>query len=371
MTLASGVGSHPGDDQRDFDEAVRLVLGELPGACPTCPRCPAAAPTASMTGRALAVMAELGADLQPAGWRLTGRAAASTTAGPAACSPRTSTGWRSRRRGTPARSRSRSPDRGRWRRPSSGRAGTRCSPTSAPGASSRRRWPRGSPSTSPTCAAGCRARHRMVVQVDEPALTAVLAGAVPTASGFGRHRTVHPPEASQALGWVLDAITRRGRRAVGALVRRRHAARPAPGRGRRGTLGRPRAALGPRPRRARRGARGGADGRARRRTVDRPGDSPDRRPGHRGGAALAGDARPRPGPGRRPAGADAGVRPGGRLAGVDPDRARADSRAPPTSTRSSAVTPRSRRATSDESVAVVVRPRRARPPGRRWPAPGA
>ena len=34
--------------------------------------------------------------------------------------------------------------------------------------------------------------------------------AVPTASGFGRHRTVHPPEASQALGWVLDAITGAG-----------------------------------------------------------------------------------------------------------------------------------------------------------------
>ncbi|MDX6373121.1 MAG: hypothetical protein QOD98_2109, partial [Nocardioidaceae bacterium] len=30
MTVASGVGSHPGDDQRDFDEAVTLVLGELP-----------------------------------------------------------------------------------------------------------------------------------------------------------------------------------------------------------------------------------------------------------------------------------------------------------------------------------------------------
>ena len=52
--------------------------------------------------------------------------------------------------------------------------------------------------------------HRMVVQVDEPALTAVLGGAVPTASGFGRHRTVHPPEASEALGWVLDAITGAG-----------------------------------------------------------------------------------------------------------------------------------------------------------------
>ena len=38
----------------------------------------------------------------------------------------------------------------------------------------------------------------------------MLAGAVPTASGFGRHRTVHPPEASQALGWVLDAISGAG-----------------------------------------------------------------------------------------------------------------------------------------------------------------
>ncbi len=74
---------------------------------------------------------------------------------PARPGPRRS--WRSRRRGTTARSRCRSPDRGRWRRPSSGRAATRCWRTPAPDASSRRRWPRGSPSTSPTCAAGCRA----------------------------------------------------------------------------------------------------------------------------------------------------------------------------------------------------------------------
>ncbi len=42
MTLATGVGSHPGDDQRDFDEAVRVVLGEVPGPRSTCPRCRAA-----------------------------------------------------------------------------------------------------------------------------------------------------------------------------------------------------------------------------------------------------------------------------------------------------------------------------------------
>jgi methionine synthase II (cobalamin-independent) len=49
------------------------------------------------------------------------------------------------------------------------------------------------------------AAERIVVQVDEPALTAVLAGAIPTASGLGRHRVVHPPEASAALAWVLAA----------------------------------------------------------------------------------------------------------------------------------------------------------------------
>ena len=47
--------------------------------------------------------------------------------------------------------------------------------------------------------------ERVVVQVDEPALAAVLAGQIPTASGFGRHRVVHPPEASAALEEVLAA----------------------------------------------------------------------------------------------------------------------------------------------------------------------
>ena len=50
----------------------------------------------------------------------------------------------------------------------------------------------------------------LLVQVDEPALPAVLAGSIPTASGFGRHRTIHPPEASEALGWVFDAISEAG-----------------------------------------------------------------------------------------------------------------------------------------------------------------
>ena len=54
---------------------------------------------------------------------------------------------------------------------------------------------------------GC---DRLVVQVDEPALAAVLDARVPTASGFGRHRSVDVAEASGSLGLVLDAISAAG-----------------------------------------------------------------------------------------------------------------------------------------------------------------
>ena len=50
----------------------------------------------------------------------------------------------------------------------------------------------------------------IVVQVDEPALPSVLAGAVPTASGFHRHRSVDPPRASPPLEWVFAAVTESG-----------------------------------------------------------------------------------------------------------------------------------------------------------------
>jgi methionine synthase II (cobalamin-independent) len=50
----------------------------------------------------------------------------------------------------------------------------------------------------------------IVVQVDEPALPAVLAGQVPTASGFHRHRSVDAPAASPALEWVFAAVSGSG-----------------------------------------------------------------------------------------------------------------------------------------------------------------
>jgi methionine synthase II (cobalamin-independent) len=209
VVIATGVGSFPGED---FVEALRTVLGELPDL-PHLPELPARGVTAGMTGRGLAVMAELGADLQPAGWRLTdapgvdhrrarsllgqdldtleeltdgalpseGGAFKIQVAG-----PWTLAATVEKPRGDKVLS-----DFGARRELAQALAeGVRVHVADV-----RRRLP---------------GVDRLIVQVDEPALSAVLGAKVPTASGFGRHRMVHPPEASESLAWVLDAVTESG-----------------------------------------------------------------------------------------------------------------------------------------------------------------
>jgi methionine synthase II (cobalamin-independent) len=208
MAYATGVGSMPGDDQPAYDEAVRLVLGELPDL-PHLPEVPGRGATASMTGRALAVVAELGADLQPAGWRLTDAPGVDQR----------------RARSLLAQ------DLDTLEEATEGYAGAFKAQVAGPwtlAATVER--PRGDKiladhgarrELAQALAEGVRDQvrdlrrrlpgvDRLVVQVDEPALAAVLAGVVPTASGFGRHRTVERPEASDALGWVLGAIADAG-----------------------------------------------------------------------------------------------------------------------------------------------------------------
>lgn len=50
----------------------------------------------------------------------------------------------------------------------------------------------------------------LVLQVDEPSLPAVAAGAVPTPGGFFRHRAVDLPELCRALAWITAEPARRG-----------------------------------------------------------------------------------------------------------------------------------------------------------------
>lgn len=58
-------GTEPG-------EVVRTVLGELP-ELPFIPELPARGPHADLTGRSTALLADLHADLQPSGWRISAR----------------------------------------------------------------------------------------------------------------------------------------------------------------------------------------------------------------------------------------------------------------------------------------------------------
>ena len=213
--LASGVGSFPGTDQRDLDEAVRVVLGELAGdgavGLPYVPEVPGRGAPAGMVGRTLGLLAvvdALDADLQPEGWRLTG------TAGAPPVDQR-------RARSLLAQ------DLDTWEEQVAGYAGPVKTQVTGPwtlAATVER--PRGDKVLADHGArrelaqalavavvehvADLRRRtpgaDRVVVQVDEPALPAVLAGRIPTASGFGKHRVVHPPEADQALRTVLEAV---------------------------------------------------------------------------------------------------------------------------------------------------------------------
>lgn len=198
--VATGVGSMPGED---IHEAVRTVLGELP-EMPHLPELPARGVTAAMTGRTLGLVADLGFDLQPAGWRLTDAAGVDHRRARSLlgedldaleeraegytgelkvqlAGPWTLAATVERPRGDRVLA-----DHGARRELAQALAeGVR-----AHVADLRRRLPGVS----------------LLVQVDEPALPAVLAARVPTASGFGRHRSVGPPAASEALEWVFGAI---------------------------------------------------------------------------------------------------------------------------------------------------------------------
>ena len=205
---ATGIGSLPGDDASAFDEALRVVLGTLPDL-PHLPELPSRGAPADMVGRALALVPELGADLQPAGWRLTGsapgidqRRARSLLAQDLDALEEQTQGYDGRLKVQVA---------GPWtlaatvERPRGDRlladrgARRELAEALAEGlrehvADVRRRVPGAS----------------LVVQLDEPALPAVLAGKVPTASGFHRHRSVDAPEASPALEWATAAVVEGG-----------------------------------------------------------------------------------------------------------------------------------------------------------------
>lgn len=197
----TGLGSLPGEDLREW---TKFVLEGL--SIPFLPELPAR-PYGDMVSRAVAVLAELTVDLQPAGWRLTGGSGTTGSldqrraksllnqdldtleeqadgyAGPfkiQVVGPWTLAAMIERPRGDKALA-----DHGARR----DLAEALAYGVEQHVAEVRKRVPAAS----------------LVVQFDEPALPAVLAGAIPTASGWGKHRSVDGPGAIELLSRPIEA----------------------------------------------------------------------------------------------------------------------------------------------------------------------
>ncbi|MGY1812040.1 methionine synthase [Blastococcus sp. SYSU D00820] len=197
---ATGVGSLPG---RDPVEAVRIVTGELPGFAHV-PELPGRGAGADMVGRTAALLVDLAVELTPAGWRLVPRSGidqrraaeflardldaltdvADGYTGPLkvqAAGPWTLAAALERTRGDRA----------------------------VVDAGARRDLAQSLAEGLAQHAAEVAARvpgARVVVQLDEPSVPAVLQGALPTVSGFGKLPAVPEQVVEQELGGMLGAL---------------------------------------------------------------------------------------------------------------------------------------------------------------------
>jgi methionine synthase II (cobalamin-independent) len=196
---ATGIGSLPYDDR---DEATPVVLGEL-ADFPHVPELPGRGAGADMIGRAAALLVDLHVDLQPAGWRMVDRAGADE-----------------RRAASMLRA-----DLDALEIAAHGYVGPLkiqvAGPFTLAAMIDRQRGDRvigdygARRDLAQSLAEGVREHAadvvarvpgaQLVVQIDEPAIPTVLAGGVPTSSGFGRLRAVKEVEAEQLLGEVLNA----------------------------------------------------------------------------------------------------------------------------------------------------------------------
>lgn len=196
---ASGVGSLPGTDPA---EAVRLVVGELPDFAHL-PELPGRGAGADLIGRSAALLVDLAVDLTPAGWRLVPRGgidqrrAAEFLARDLDALHDVAEDWTGPLKVQAA---------GPWtlaaglERPRGERA------VVDPGA--RRDLAQSLAEGLAGHVAAVSARvpgARVVVQLDEPSVPAVLQGALPTASGFGKLAAV---EASVVEQELADLVAR-------------------------------------------------------------------------------------------------------------------------------------------------------------------
>ena len=201
MTLASGIGSWPGERPRDAVVALRDLLGE---GIPHLPELPARGAGADMIGRGAAMLTDLHVETQPYGWRFVGRPGRDE--GRARAFLREDLdelaeaydGWTG-----PLKLQVTGP----WTLAASIELTRGERAASDPGA--RRDIAEALADGLAQHVAGVRRLvpgAALVVQVDEPGLPAVLEGRLPTQSGYGRLRSVDRGEVRDGLRGVVEAV---------------------------------------------------------------------------------------------------------------------------------------------------------------------
>lgn len=197
MVGVTGTGSVPGTDVKAALRFVLTTLAEAEGGLPHQPEMPARGPWAGMVGRSCALLVDLPVSLDAGNWTLSdtsgidGRRARSTLRDDLDMLQEVAFDYSG-----PFKVQVTGP----WTlaasvfRPLGGRV--------LADRSARRDLAQSLAQGSADMLAELADRlpqAQVVLQVDEPALPSVLAGAVPTEGGFFRHRSVDRPEAAEAL----------------------------------------------------------------------------------------------------------------------------------------------------------------------------
>jgi Cobalamin-independent synthase, Catalytic domain len=195
---ATGVGSMPGDDPA---EAIAVILGELP-QLPHLPELPGRDPGADLTGRTAAMLIDMPVETTPRGWRLAERPgrdqrrAAGLLSADLDAAEQAAEGYRG-------------PFKIQICGPWTLAATLELSRSQEPALADP-----GAVRDLTASLAEAAARHvaevrgrlpaaTVLLQLDEPALPAVLAGTVPSASGLGR---VSPPDAAAAGAGLREVL---------------------------------------------------------------------------------------------------------------------------------------------------------------------
>jgi hypothetical protein len=196
---ATGVGSMPGEDAR---EAARTVMGELQ-ALPFLPELPARGPGADMIGRTLGMLVELYAHVEPSGWRFGDRPGRDTRRA-----------WAWLREDLDALEEFAQGYEGSLKVQAVG-PWTLAAGVELHGGEAALSDPGACRDMTASLCEGLR-QHivevgrrvpgaEVVLQLDEPSLTAVLQGRVRTASGYRSHRAVDRATVEGALREVVAA----------------------------------------------------------------------------------------------------------------------------------------------------------------------